>query len=81
MINHLSGDKCMSCYVEVLSFSDYPICNTNKQGFFRRNLPVCRAEGRLTFFVGIEYGCWFCSEYVLQFSCERRGKSVVAVRF
>jgi len=79
--NHLSGDKCISYYVEVHSFSYYSVCNRKKQVFFRRNLPVCRVEGRITFFDGIEYACWFSSEYVLQLSCERRGKYVIAVPF
>lgn len=40
VMNQLSGDKCISCYVEVMSFSDYSICNRNQQVFFSRNLPV-----------------------------------------
>jgi hypothetical protein len=81
MINPLSGDKCVSCYVEVLLFSDYSVCNRNKQVFFRRNLSVCRVEGRLIVFDDSEYACWFSSACVLELSCKRRGKCVVVVPF
>jgi len=67
--------------LKCLTFSDSSIYNRNKQVFIRRNLPVCRVEGGLTFVDGSEYVCWFNSEYVLQSSCKRRGKCVVAVPF